>query len=193
MQAAVVVPVKAFRSAKRRLATVLSPDEREDLARFMAARVVAAAGDAPVTVVCDDEDVRSWATEAGARTLWTPGLGLDGAVTAGVADAADRGADRVVVAHADLPFARDLSTLFCGDGVSIVPDRHGDGTNVIAVPSRAGFRFSYGPGSFGRHVATANDQGLAVEILSDPDLGWDVDIPSDLDLPGGLDLMSVLR
>ena len=42
------------------------------------------------------------------------------------------------------------------EGVLIVPDRWNDGTNVIAVPADSGFRFAYGPGSFGRHAAEAH-------------------------------------
>ena len=34
-------------------------------------------------------------------------------------------------------------------------DRRDDGTNVACVPSGAGFRFSYGPGSFARHCDEA--------------------------------------
>lgn len=193
VHAVVVVPVKAFRSAKRRLSTVLTPDERERLSRSMALRVVDAAGDLPVTVVCDDDEVRSWASAAGANVLWTPGLGLDGAVAAGVADAAESGAERVVVAHADLPFASDLTDLVGDRGVRIVPDRRRDGTNVISLPSTSGFRFSYGPGSFGRHVTEAGVRGLQVDVVEDDALSWDVDLPSDLDAPGGIDLLATIR
>ena len=35
------------------------------------------------------------------------------------------------------------------------PDRHDEGTNVVSVGTRAGFRFAYGPGSFSRHAAEA--------------------------------------
>ena len=84
MRAVVVIPVKGFHAAKLRLAPALSPEARAVLARQMATRVVLAAGDLPVTVVCEDPVVRDWAVEAGATVHWTPGLGLDGAVTAGV-------------------------------------------------------------------------------------------------------------
>jgi 2-phospho-L-lactate guanylyltransferase len=67
--------------------------------------------------------------------------------------------------------------------VTLVPDRHGDGTNVVVLPAGCGFRFAYGPGSFARHRAEAARLGLAVEVVHDPHLGWDVDHPADLDLP----------
>ena len=188
MRAAVVIPVKGFHAAKLRLAPALSPEARAVLARQMATRVVRAAGDLPVIVVCEDDVVRQWALEAGASVRWTPGLGLDGAVTAGVEAAAEAGADRVVVAHADLPLATGLGHVVGQHGVLLVPDRHGDGTNVLALPTDSGFRFSYGPGSFLRHQAEATRLGLAIDIHTDVELGWDVDLPDDLNLPGGADL-----
>ena len=179
--AAVIVPVKAFRLAKVRLAPALSATERDDLARRMAEQVVGAAAPLPVAVVCDDEDVRAWAEAHGARVLWCPGRGLNGAVEDGVAVLAAEGVDRVIVAHADLPLASSLAFLADGDGVTLVPDRREDGTNVACVPSAAGFRFAYGPGSFDRHQAEADRLGLALRVVRDPALGWDVDVPDDLD------------
>ena len=193
VRAAVVIPVKAFHAAKARLIPALNPAERADLARAMAERVVGAAGDLPVIVVCDDEGVRSWAAEVGAQVHWTPGLGLDGAVSAGVAQAAALGAGRVVVAHADLPLAVGLDHVVGEAGVVLVPDRRADGTNVLSLPAGADFRVSYGPGSFDRHRREAVRLGLSVSVLTDLELSWDVDTPDDLHLPGGADLATHLR
>lgn len=185
MQSAVVVPVKAFDAAKRRLAPAVGPADRVLLVRAMAAAVITAAAPLPVVVVCDDPEVRRWARALGAEVRWTPGLGLDGAVEAGVRWAADHGFDRVVVAHADLPLATDLRHVAGTDGVVLVPDRRADGTNVIALPAASGFRFAYGPGSFHRHRVEAERLGLAVTVLDDGALAWDVDTPDDLVLPSG--------
>jgi 2-phospho-L-lactate guanylyltransferase len=188
-QVAVLVPVKAFTSAKLRLAEVLDPAEREGLAREMAATVLRAARSVPVAVVCDDDAVRTWAAEQGARVIWTPGLGLNGAVDAGVAELAAAGVSRIVVAHADLPLATDLTWVAAFGGVTLVPDRHGDGTNVACVPAGSGFRFAYGAGSFTRHRAEAARVGLPVRLVPDRALGWDVDLPRDLHLPDGSQLV----
>ena len=185
MQAAVVVPVKAFHAAKLRLAPALNPHDRAGLARHMATSVVLAAAPLPVVVVCDDDAVRAWALDLGAEVRWTPGLGLDGAVQAGVHWVSDAGYDRVVVSHADLPLATGLAHVADGSGAVIVPDRRADGTNVIALPAGCGFRFAYGAGSFRRHVSEAQRLGLDVEVVDDVDLSWDVDVPDDLLLPSG--------
>jgi 2-phospho-L-lactate guanylyltransferase len=193
VRAAVVVPVKAFGAAKVRLASELSPAGRAALAREMADGVLRAAGDLPTYVVCDHIEVAEWAAAAGASVAWTPGLGLDGAVSAGVETAAADGADRVVVAHADLPLATALDHIVGDAGVVLVPDRHHDGTNVISLPAGSGFTFAYGPGSFERHRAEAVRLGLAVDVRDDLALAWDVDVPDDLHLPDGADLAAAHR
>lgn len=172
-----VVPVKSFARAKARLAPVLDEQGRADLAQRMAERVLAAAGSLAVTVACDDEEVAAWARNLGASVAWTPGTDLNGSVTQAVAGIL---ADRVVVAHADLPKARDLMIVVGSSGVVLVPDRKHDGTNVLSIPRDAGFVFQYGPGSFGKHRAEAARLGLDVVVIEPPDLTWDVDEPSDL-------------
>lgn len=178
---AVLVPVKAFRLAKVRLAGALAPDERESLARTLAEGVLAAAAPLPVAVVCDDPEVAEWAAGRCDRVVWTPARGLNAAVEAGVDALAADGAGVVVVCHADLPRAADLGSLARPGRVTLAPDRRRDGTNVAAVPARAGFRFHYGPGSFAAHRAEAARLGLACEVADRPELAWDVDVPADLE------------
>lgn len=186
-----LVPVKAFGQAKARLAPALPPGPRAELAREMGRRVLAAAAPLPVAVVCDDHEVAMWASSLGALVIWQPGRGLNPAVEAGVACLAAAGAARVTVAHADLPLATHLGRLGEGGGaaevedrlgatVVLVPDRRLEGTNVASVPTGARFCFSYGPGSFRRHWLEGLRRGLAVEVLREPLLAWDVDIPDDL-------------
>jgi 2-phospho-L-lactate/phosphoenolpyruvate guanylyltransferase len=90
------------------------------------------------------------------------------------------GVTQVTVAHADLPRASDLALVGEAPGITLVPDRYGNGTNVIVVPGDAGFRFSYGPGSFARHRIEAERLGLPCRILDRPDLAWDIDEPGDV-------------
>jgi 2-phospho-L-lactate guanylyltransferase len=115
--------------------------------------------------------------------LFRPGHGLNGAVTDGVEALAIEGFDRVIVAHADLPLAVHLAFLGALPGVTLVPDRRDDGTNVAAIPTRSGFQFSYGPGSFRRHASEVRRLGLALRVVREPRLGWDVDLPDDLAHP----------
>lgn len=176
----VLIPVKAFAEGKARLAPTLDRRARAELSRMMATRVLEAAAPLPVAVVCDDAEVAAWAVENAAMALPEPGRGLNGAVEAGVARLVALGADEVLVAHADLPMAHGLAQLAGFDGVTLVPDRRDDGTNVVCVPGKAVFRFAYGPGSFARHRAEAQSLGLRYRVVRQPDLAWDVDVPSDI-------------
>jgi len=179
---AVLLPVKAFTEAKLRLAPALDPGQRRALARTMATRVLEAAKDLPVAVVCDDPEVAAWARDHHALVVWEPERGLNRAVEAGVQRLGTEGARRVVVAHADLALARDLAWVGAFRGVTLVPDNRDDGTNVACVPVDTGFTFSYGPGSFARHAVEARRLRLGLRVVREPRLGRDVDLPSDLAL-----------
>ena len=173
----VLIPVKAFHQAKRRLGSALTDPDRIALVRAMAAHVVAACVPLPVAVVCDDEGVAQWASEVGATVMWEPGQGLNGAVRAGVERLARAGARWVTVAHGDLPQARGLGQLAPFDGVTLVPDRRDDGTNVLRLGPRAfgRFRFSFGVRSYAAHCAQARAMGFEAMTLEAPNLAFDVD------------------
>jgi 2-phospho-L-lactate/phosphoenolpyruvate guanylyltransferase len=112
-------------------------------------------------------------------------------VAAGVSQLEELGFARVVIAHSDLPLAVDLVWIANFDGVTIIPDRAARGTNVISIPLNSvgsavrqfdndAFRFSYGAGSFGRHVHEARRLGFRVRVVPNYRLSADVDFPSDL-------------
>jgi 2-phospho-L-lactate guanylyltransferase len=183
VNAVLLVPVKAFASAKARLATVLGDADRERLARWTSARVLAAAGELPTYVACDDETVAAWAAEHGATVLWHPGVGLNAAVNNSVGELRAAGVTDVVVAHGDLPRAHSLARLVAPGTLTLVPDRHGDGTNVMSLPTDMPFQVSYGPGSYQRHLHAAIDAGLSVRVRKDALLALDIDTPSDLTHP----------
>ncbi len=180
----VLIPIRSFDDSKSRLSGALDARERRHLTMRMAETVVAAARGLPVRIVSDDEEVLAWADAQWPREHAVGGLsvgrrGLNESVTAAVERAADVGFDRALVAHADLPAADDL-TVVDRDGVCIAPDRARDGSNVLCVPTRAGFVFSYGPDSFRRHCAEAERLDLPLTVIDEPSLAWDVDDPADL-------------
>ena len=207
----VLVPVKDFELAKGRLAPQLPAAERAELARAMAARVVQAAGSTQALVVCDDDEVAEWARSVGAHPLRIEVRGLNGALAAAVEQlsgaergeappwlastgrsAARRGRwpQHVVIAHCDLPRAETLEGLAEPGTVTVVPDRHLDGTNVMALPLGAGFEFHYGPGSFKAHCDEALRCGLDLRVRRIAALEFDVDTPDDFaEYMAGTDLV----
>lgn len=180
MDAAALIPVKDFRQAKARLSGVVSAAHRERLARWTAGRVLAAAAPLPVFVACDDDAVAAWAEDHGAAVLWRPGMGLNAAVADGIAALAAAGIEHAVVAHSDLALPAPLANLVLSGGIVLVPDSRRDGTNVVAVPTSAGFIPSYGSQSFHRHLAQSLLLGVPVRVQRDIRLGLDIDTPRDL-------------
>ena len=183
-RAGVVVPIRAFVGGQARLVDAIDAAGRADLGRELAARVVAAATPLPVVVVTAAPEVRKWAADAGAAVIPDPG-GLDASARAGVRWCRDEGLPRAIVAHADLPWARTFAGV-ANDGsrpiMVVVPCHRDDGTPVLSVPTDTDteFEFAYGEDSFRRHVALARRLGLAVRVVRDPNLAFDVDVPDDL-------------
>ena len=90
-----------------------------------------------------------------------------------------------MVVHSDLPRAKDLASLGARSAdVVLVPDRHGDGTNVLLLPCSGDFAFHYGPGSCAAHLANASHIGLSIEVVHRDDLALDLDTPDDLHASG---------
>jgi 2-phospho-L-lactate/phosphoenolpyruvate guanylyltransferase len=206
MGVAALIPIKAFSEAKKRLSTRVTSDDRRALAKAMAEQVVASAQPMPTFVVCDNAEVGQWAIDRGAAVLHEPGRGLNGAVAAGVAQLRERGFDRVVIAHSDLPLAIDLVWIANFEGITIVPDRSARGTNVLSIPlaptktaspaadpNSEAFEFSYGPGSFGRHVAEARRLGFRLRVVPNYRLSADVDYPGDLRVASAAHTWPIVR
>lgn len=180
VRVAVVIPVKSFTVAKGRLSDTLTPPEREALARDCATTVVRASWPHPVYVVCADASVAAWAHGLGAEVVTSEVPGLDNAVAAGRNQARLDGYDHLIVAHADLPLAHTLSHVAVENHVTIVTDRHNDGTNVLSFPVASTFTTAYGPGSCANHQQLATAAGLACSVLHDADLELDLDTADDL-------------
>lgn len=180
MRVAVVIPVKSFTLAKGRLSDTLTPVERETLATECATTVLRAASPLPAYVVCSDPVVAEWATSHGAHVVQCLTPGLDVAVAAGRDAAHADGCDHIVVAHADLPLARSFEHVAREGIVTMITDRHSDGTNVLSFPIASDFSTAYGPGSFENHKQIATNAHLHFEVLHDPDLELDLDTADDL-------------
>lgn len=179
-----LLPVKSFAAAKARLRGALSDEERARLAAWMATGVVEAVSAMPTFVACDDDEVAAWADRLGARVLWGPGLGLNGAVDDGVARIAALGAEHVLIAHADLPRPAALPSVPRPGCITLVPDRRSDGTNVLSFPLDRTIHAAYGGGSFTAHLRQADARGdVVVEVRRDVDLSLDLDTIEDLHHP----------
>ncbi len=171
----VIVPIRSF-TGMTRLTTVLDASQRSDLSRRLGAGVVAAATDAglAVVVVTSDDEVTQWADDLDLGTCDDPGTGLSGAANAGIARAGDT---PWLVVHADLPLATSHALAHAArasETSTVLVPSHDGGTTVIG--GHGSFPFSYGIGSFRRHLALAPSATVIVSAA----LSIDIDAPRHL-------------
>jgi 2-phospho-L-lactate guanylyltransferase len=184
-----ILPVKSFGSAKQRLAESLGTGSRQALAQAMFADVLTAVRRTKefdeVAVITSDRAAESAARGQGVVVLAdTVQQGQSQAAQIGIRHALAHGFDRVALVPGDTPLVQpaDLAGLLArsGDGVSIVPDRHGAGTNGLVLTPPDAIEPSFGPDSRRRHVALADAAGVPHQIDEVGALALDVDTPVDL-------------
>lgn len=170
-----LVPIRSFEGMTR-LSGILDTSDRSELSRRLASRVLTSlnAADIRTVVITSDETVSLWAQRHDSSVCDDPGTGLSRAAQAGVSMV---GSSPWLVIHADLPLvtphAIETVANACRSATVIVPSYDG-GTTVLG--GRGPFPFSYGPGSFQRHYASAPNATVVVT----PELGIDIDTPRAL-------------
>ena len=192
MRTLAVLPVKTFGAAKQRLSPALPVPERRSLAEAMVSDVLAAlarvrALDA-IAVVTADEAARAAALAAGCEVLDdTARDGQSPAALIGVRHALAEGFSRVLLVPGDTPLLDpgEVDALLergagRSPGVTIVPDRHGTGTNALLLDPPDAIAPSFGPGSFERHRQAAESAGADLLVDQAPSLVLDVDTGDDL-------------
>jgi 2-phospho-L-lactate guanylyltransferase len=195
-----IVPVKPLADAKSRLAGRLDPEEREALGRALLLSTLrclrAVDGLAATLVVSPDTVVLELAEGEKIRTLTEALPGdLNRALTEAAGAAQAAGAEAIVVVPIDLPLARPgdiasavaLVEVAAPQAVVVVPDRHGEGTNLLGLRPPNAIPFAFGPGSLERHRAAALARGIPFHTLQNPRLAFDLDEPADLALGRSLD------
>lgn len=190
MKATAVLPVKRFGAAKQRLAAGIDDERRAAVVAAMLEDVLEAIGDARsierTIVVTSEPAAMELAAGAGAEVLPDPDEGgHSGAALAGTARALELGAACAVLLPGDCPLLdpRELERLLTGMPerfVAIVPDRHGTGTNALALAPPGAIRPAFGEGSCARHVVAAREAGTPYAIEELPSLALDLDTPADV-------------
>lgn len=173
-----LIPLKAAGFRKSRLRSRLQSQTRERLSEALARHV------AEVLLACPGigRVVLLGGHPLDPRLQWLPdhGRGLN----AELAAAESRlGNTPLLILPADLPWldVPDVDAMLeAGSiGSAIAPDRHGVGTNGLALAAPRAFPFAFGQGSFDRHLGSA---GPAMAIVRRVGLAFDIDTPHDLDV-----------
>jgi 2-phospho-L-lactate/phosphoenolpyruvate guanylyltransferase len=185
-----VVPVKPFAIAKRRLAPVLSSDERAQLARLMLEDVLdvlaACAVLSGVIVITRDDAAGRMARISGACVLSDSVFDINAAVRMAIDLLCERRGAGMIVVPSDIPLLPAPLIEELGDhmsrsrAVTLVPATRDGGTNLLACSPVTAISPSFGPGSFQRHCSAARDAGIIPTVLASEAAGLDIDRSEDL-------------
>ena len=171
-----VIPLKGGSQRKSRLSGVLDEAQRADLSLMMALQVLSrlTACRAVADIVLLSPERPDW---VGVSWRRDEGSGLNAELSR---VRADLSAADFLVLHADLPLIEtsDVEALLSGEAeAALAPDRHGLGTNALALRRGLPFEFAFGPCSFARHQA----QAPRATVVNRLGLSLDVDTPDDLE------------
>ena len=185
-----VVPIKAFTSAKSRLSDKLDPDRRACLAQAAADRVLRAVADCPLVdlrlAVVDTDLAARMALHRNFEVLQRPDLlGQSAAVSAGFSAAIKRGATNILTVSADIPLVRpkDIDEILRPRPpvLVMVSDREGLGTNAMRLDPAIDLHFHFGPDSLAMHKREAAALRLPVKVIDNRRVRLDIDTPDDID------------
>lgn len=188
---ALLLPIKDLANAKKRLAGVLTPQERCGLAEAMLADTIHAVRGVrradKIFMVTNYEPAMRVARENGWEILREERQTSESdSVDAASTICESRGVTSLLRVPLDLPLVRsadidELLALECeAPALVIVPSRDGTGTNAILRTPPALFPSYFGSGSFAKHLAEAERAGARVIVRRNPRLEMDVDDEADL-------------
>ena len=195
---AILIPVKSFREAKKRLALHFSPSDRAALAEALLDdffRVVEGVqGIKRIFVVSSEPVALERARALGWETIpETEQRSESDSVDAASHYCAEQGVRALLRLPVDIPLAqaRDIEAIFGelhpSPAAVLIPSRDGTGTNALLRTPPALFPSRFGPNSFEKHLAEARRCSASVRILRNPRLELDVDDWEDfLELRGKL-------
>ncbi|HQT79871.1 MAG TPA: 2-phospho-L-lactate guanylyltransferase [Rhodopila sp.] len=185
------VPVKAFTGAKQRMASVLSPRQREKLAATMVEDVLAALAGASrlagILVNTVDPVAASLARRYGARVVTEGALdGHTGAVDGMARILAAEGRGAILTLPGDIPrvTAAEIDAVIAScrpaPSFTIVPAHDELGSNAVVCAPPFSVPLRFGDDSFFPHLMAARCQGIEPTVVRLPGIALDIDHPIDL-------------
>ena len=181
MQVSAFIPIKKYSHSKRRLASILSEQQRSDLSKAMATQTIKALIQSnicdSITLVTNDPLL----IIEGASTFFTESS-LNQALNEAIA--CNDSNNPILIMHADLPRIneRDLDNLvafFNKSFISIVPDIEESGTNCLLYDSAMKFNLQFGINSYALFLSEFKDNDYRWNQHSIESLQYDLDSEDD--------------
>jgi 2-phospho-L-lactate guanylyltransferase len=181
MQVSAFIPIKKYSHSKRRLASILSEQQRSDLSKAMATQTIKALIQSnicdSITLVTNDPHL----IIEGASTFFTESS-LNQALNEAIA--CNDSNNPILIMHADLPRIneRDLDNLvasFNKSFISIVPDIDKSGTNCLLYDSAMKFNLQFGINSYDLFLSEFKGNDYRWNQHSIESLQYDLDSEDD--------------
>ncbi len=187
----ILVPVKNLNGAKQRLASLLTQQQRTELARAMIKDVCHALSEVPgrprIALVTSDEYAARLARQCGFEVIHDEeNLGETEAIAMATQHAEKDGAEFSLVIPGDIPLvtADEIAAVLAAapsEGTVLVPAADGRGTNAILRRPCALIPCRFGNDSFLPHRAAARATQKELVVLDGlPGIALDIDRPEDL-------------
>ena len=193
---AILIPVKTFGEAKKRLAPHYSQGARAALAEALCRDFFDAIADVRlaerVYVASQEPLALEWAQRLGWRTIpETAQISESHSVDAASRICAQDGVTGLLRVPIDLPLVTPddidslLGALETTPSCIMAPSRDGTGTNALLRSPPCLFPSHFGPNSFAQHLAEAERCGAHITIMRNDRIALDIDEPDDLLALGG--------
>jgi len=184
-----VVAVKGLDTSKKRLSSVLSPQERMQLTLAMLEDVLNALQASiieKVVIVSNDYTLRDFAGKFNASHLVQKIAGLNSAVEEATEWCMKQGAQAVLVLPADIPLmsSEDVNTIVelggCDEQTVVLSRSYDGGTNALFQNPPNLIHACFGPQSFSKHIEEAERRGICFKVHYSIGLATDIDSVEDL-------------
>jgi len=185
-----VVPIKCLDTSKKRLSSVLNPQERKELTLAMLEDVLRALQTSTVDktiVVSNDFTVLNFAHKFGAAYLAQKTSGLNSAIEEATEWCVQEGAEAVLVLPADIPLlsSADVDRIVelggnCEEQTVVLSPSYDGGTNALFQSPPNLICVCFGPRSFLKHIKEAQSKGVCVRLHYSTSVATDIDSAEDL-------------
>jgi 2-phospho-L-lactate guanylyltransferase len=184
-----IVPVKALLKSKKRLAPVLTPQERSDFTIAMLEDVLNALKSSDmrkIVVVSSDNSIREVADAFEVSYISENKAGLNQAVEQATESFNMSSVDSILIVPCDVPLVsqEDISEITRHEhnkkSVVLSPSMDG-GTNALFKSPPNLIPACFGPNSFKKHIEAACAKGIKPKIYCSQTINIDIDSEKDLE------------
>ena len=188
MNATVLIPIKALKNAKSRLAKHINPEQRELLTLLLLEHVIkivkAVDNDLEIFIVSFDKKVIETANVLGIKSISEKISGHNRSLTF-AAKKIDQNKP-VLTLSADLPLLtkNDIEQLFLlskKNDIVLAQSKEKTGTNAVMMKTPLLIPYQFGENSLIKFISSAKEQSLTVKTYFHDSFAFDIDTIKDLE------------